>query len=462
MNKAEQSRMDRFGWVCLLLWSFCIIIKASSPAQAQTTTLISTVSKSSKTDPLNTLLLQGFNWESSKSSSSWYNVLRGIVDDAAEAGITDVWFPPPSQSVAPEGYLPGRLYDLDSSKYGSEQQLKDAVNAFHQKGIGTVGDIVINHRCGTKQDDKGYWCVFEGGTADGRLDWGPWAVTVPDKPYPCGSGNADTGADYVAAPDVDHTNPKIQQDLWQWMNWLKSNVGFDGWRFDFAKGYAGNLLGAYIQNTSPKFAIGEVWDDMAYGSDGRLAYDQNAHRQRLVDWVHSTGDRAAAFDFTTKGILQEAVKYSELWRIKDSNGKPAGMIGVLPQKAVTFIDNHDTGSTQNMWPFPSDKLLQGYAYILTHPGIPTIFYDHFVDGNLKSEIQNLMAIRKRNNINANSNCRIITAEGDLYMAAIDENIVMKIGSRYDVGNLAPPAPQFRIVASGNDYCVWERNSFSAE
>lgn len=462
MNKAEQSRMDRCGWVCLLLWSFCIIIKASSPAQAQTTTLISTVSKSSKTDPLNTLLLQGFNWESSKSSSSWYNVLKGIVDDAAEAGITDVWFPPPSQSVAPEGYLPGRLYDLDSSKYGSEQQLKDAVNAFHQKGIGTVGDIVINHRCGTKQDDKGYWCVFEGGTVDGRLDWGPWAVTVPDKPYPCGSGNADTGADYVAAPDVDHTNPKIQQDLWEWMNWLKSNVGFDGWRFDFAKGYAGNLLGAYIQNTSPKFAIGEVWDDMAYGSDGRLAYDQNAHRQRLVDWVHSTGDRAAAFDFTTKGILQEAVKYSELWRLKDSNGKPAGMIGVLPQKAVTFIDNHDTGSTQNMWPFPSDKLLQGYAYILTHPGIPTIFYDHFVDGNLKSEIQNLMAIRKRNNLNANSNCRIITAEGDLYMAAIDENIVMKIGSRYDVGNLAPPAPQFRIVASGNDYCLWERNSFSAE
>jgi len=194
---------------------------------------------------------------------------------------------------------------------------------------------------------------------------------------------------------------------------------------------------------------------MAYGSDGRLAYDQNAHRQRLVDWVHSTGDRAAAFDFTTKGILQEAVKSSELWRLKDSNGRPAGMIGVLPQKAVTFIDNHDT---QNKWPFPPDKLLQGYAYILTHPGIPTIFYDHFVDGSLKSKTQNLMAIRKRNSINANSNCTIITAEGDLYMAVIDENIVMKIGSRFDVGNLAPPTPQFRIVAFGNDYCVWERNS----
>lgn len=427
------------------------------PAQTQITAPTSTISKLSKTDPLNTVLLQGFNWESSKSSS-WYNVLKGIVDDAAAAGITDVWFPPPSHSVSPEGYLPGRLYDLNASKYGSEQELRDAIDAFHQKGIGCVGDMVINHRCGTKQDDKGMWCVFEGGRADGRLDWGPWAVTVHDKPYPCGSGHADTGDDYTAAPDIDHTNPTIQAGLSEWMNWLKSYIGFDGWRFDFAKGYAGSLLGIYVKNTSPEFAVREVWDDMAYGSDGRLVYDQDAHRQKLVDWAHSTGDRASAFDFTTKGILQEAVKSNELWRLKDSNGKPAGMIGVLPQKAVTFIDNHDTAPPQNLWPFPSDKLLQGYAYILTHPGIPTIFYDHFVDANLKKGIQDLIALRKRNNINANSSCRIVTAEGDLYMAAIDERIVMKIGARYDVGKLAPPSPEFRIVASGNDYCVWERTA----
>ena len=28
--------------------------------------------------------------------------------------------PPPSQSVAPQGYLPSKLYDLDASKYGEE------------------------------------------------------------------------------------------------------------------------------------------------------------------------------------------------------------------------------------------------------------------------------------------------------------------------------------------------------
>ncbi|CAB4273239.1 unnamed protein product [Prunus armeniaca] len=43
-----------------------------------------------------------------------------------------------------------------------------------------------------------------------------------------------------------------------------------------------------------------------------------------------------------------------------------------PFSGLTFIDNHDTSSTQNIWPFPSDKVMQGYAYILTHPGIPSI------------------------------------------------------------------------------------------
>ena len=49
------------------------------------------------------MCVQGFNWESSKSTSSWYKILKGIVEDAADAGITDVWFPPSSHSLAPEG-----------------------------------------------------------------------------------------------------------------------------------------------------------------------------------------------------------------------------------------------------------------------------------------------------------------------------------------------------------------------
>jgi hypothetical protein len=45
---------------------------------------------------------------------------------------------------------------------------------------------------------------------------------------------------------------------------------------------------------------------------------QDAHRQRTVNWVDATGGTNAAFDFTTKGILQEALGRNELWRLVDA------------------------------------------------------------------------------------------------------------------------------------------------
>lgn len=82
------------------------------------------------------------------------------------------------------------------------------------------------------------------------------------------------------------------------------------------------------------------------------------------------------------------------------------------------------------------------------------FYDHLFDWGLKEQITKLATIRIRNGITPRSSVRIITAENDLYLAAIDEKIIAKIGSRYDVGNLVPS--NFQIATSGNDYCVWEK------
>lgn len=59
------------------------------------------------------ILCQGFNWESHKSGR-WYMELKEKIAEMSSLGFTVVWLPPPTDSVSPEGYMPGDLYNLNS------------------------------------------------------------------------------------------------------------------------------------------------------------------------------------------------------------------------------------------------------------------------------------------------------------------------------------------------------------
>lgn len=386
-------------------------------------------------DANNYVMLQGFHWES--HMSPWWDVIANKAGDIGASGFDMVWFPPSGGAASDEGYLPHRWY-LQTSRYGTEDQLRKAVSSLHSYGVKAIADIVINHRVGTKD-----WADFT------DPQWGPDAVCRGDE-WPGAAGNWDTGSGYAAARDIDHTQPYVQQSIIDWLHWMKANIGYDGWRYDYSKGYAGSYAAQYNDATSPMFSIGEFWDDLDLNN-------ANAHRQRLCNWIDSASSKSAAFDFTTKGILQQAVAYQEYWRLRDSQGKPSGLIGWWPAKSVTFLDNHDTGPStggsggQNHWPFPADKVMQGYAYILTHPGTPCVYWVHYYDWGLKEEIKTLIRIRKAQNIHAESKIEICSADSSKYAAIIDAKIAMKIGP----GDWNPGSG-WNLVATGKNYAVWAK------
>lgn len=82
------------------------------------------------------------------------------------------------------------------------------------------------------------------------------------------------------------------------------------------------------------------------------------------------------------------------------------------------------------------------------------FYDHYMESGLKESITKLVAIRKRNSIGSRSSVAIKAAESDLYLAVIDDKIIMKIGPKQDLGTLVPS--NFALAYSGIDCAVWEK------
>lgn len=47
-------------------------------------------------------------------------------------------------------------------------------------------------------------------------------------------------------------------------------------------------------------------------------------------------------------LLQEAAKHHEYDRLRDGQGRAPGLLGARPEHSVTFVDNHDTGSSQQV------------------------------------------------------------------------------------------------------------------
>lgn len=86
------------------------------------------------------ILLQGFHWSAHAgvrdregTRRSWYRIIQENAATIKAAGFTWVWFPPSSDSLAPEGYIPRRWNVLNTS-YGTEAELRAAIKGLRRSG----------------------------------------------------------------------------------------------------------------------------------------------------------------------------------------------------------------------------------------------------------------------------------------------------------------------------------------
>lgn len=417
------------------------------------------------------VMLQGFTWTSPDDDGTWYTTISNNANDIKDI-FEYVWFPPSTDSTDSNGYLPRQLNLLTqaytkngthsptggySKFYGTEEQLKKSIQDI--KPARAIADVVINHRCGTtdwgdftnpswgviKGKNYSAICSDDEGFNYAKTDmYGAWYKGAPD-----------TGDKYDAARDIDHTNETVQDGIITWMNDVLKNAGFVGWRYDMVKGYDGIYNGYYNAKTLPEFSVGEYYDG---------SYDKiSSWLERTVQYNRGVAGRPArAFDFVLKFSLnnvfggKKGTENKNYKQLADSSN----LYKKLPGYAVTFVENHDTGSYQNQNPLDSDDIGAAYAFILTHPGYPSVAWFHYFSaedcpndsyskqymGNeivpgtsltYKEFIKKLVTLRKDCGINDMSSVNVLRAENFGYAAEIKgekKNLIVSLGSEYEKPN----------------------------
>jgi alpha-amylase len=394
------------------------------------------------------IMLEGFHWNSYNTPGGWYNIIKQNTPRIKDIGFTIVWFPPPSKSADNQGYLPNELDNLDS-RYGTKADLKSAISGLKPE-VKSIADIVINHRNGTSNFADFTNPNWSTHTIVSNDEWG----NSTDK-----SINGDTGDGINSGRDLDHLNPETIDGIEAWMDRLKSKVGFAGWRYDLVKGYLGQVIQKYNDRTNPAFTVGEFFD-----------YDP----KKVVNWIDSTHQnsqkRATGFDFPLRNTLYEAVVNKNYHWLK-FNDKSPGVIGLWSDKAVTFIENHDTEESRNgayASAFPDDdRMLQGYAFILTHPGTPCVFWRDIFDNTTErsNQLKTMIEIRQKYGINSESKVFIAQADRGLvysaYITGSKGEVAIKIGpgAWQPTGNKWDGSSD--LMASGSDYAIWGENGWNS-
>ncbi len=321
------------------------------------------------------VMLQGFAWDS-YSESSW-SMLESQAHEISEF-FDLIWVPNSAYAGSMTmnmGYHPVYWFKQDCA-FGTETELRSMINTYKERGVGFVADIVINHRNGVGVG--GSWVDFPAETYKGKTyQLGLSDICSNDECANKGykpTGARDTGEGWDGARDLDHTSANVQENVNAYLDFLRNDIGYEGFRYDFVKGYSAKYTGQYNAKVGVKYSVGEYWDG-----------NVNA----LKNWINGTKVdgviQSAAFDFALKYYINDAIGKGQWSRL---DGSSLASDATYNRYSVTFVDNHDTYRDNNKC---VANLETANAYILMMPGTPCVFLEHW--SRYKRAIKKMIYIR---------------------------------------------------------------------
>ena len=398
------------------------------------------------------VMLQGFYWDSF-SQSQWVK-LENQADELSQY-FTLVWLPQSGDCGGTSmGYddlywFPGHY----NSSFGSEAELRSLISTFKEKGIGTIADVVINHR-----KNASNWVDFPKETYNGVTyelkstdicandDDGATKTWATQNGYSL-SANNDTGEGWGGMRDLDHKSENVQTNVKAYLKMLLNDLGYTGFRYDMVKGYSASFTKMYNEDSQPQFSVGECWDGT----------------NTIKNWIDGTGKTSAAFDFQFRYTVRNAANGGDWRKLGQQNDGNWPLVssnvgnGGYRRYAVTFVENHDTEKRSNAAQDPLNKdTLAANAYLLAMHGTPCIFLTHWRD--CKQALKAMIDVRYAVGIHNESEAINIATNQNYYaVRTVGKNgqLTCVVGKE---ANQYTPSGNVVKVLSGHHYAYWMSTS----
>lgn len=210
------------------------------------------------------------------------------------------------------GYNPSYYFAPDKY-YGTKDDLKDFIQAAHQEGMAVILDMVLNHAYGQNPMLKMY---FNNATGKPGAD-NPWF-------------NENYVGQYQWGYDFNHESPYTQAFVDSVNRYWMDEYHFDGFRFDFTKGFTNYAPGGSVDGFDQsrinilKRMADQIW-----------AYDSEAYII-LEHWAPPSEETQLG----NYGMKMWANRSYDL--VPPSAGRIEGsLIGMNTETHVSFFDSHD-------------------------------------------------------------------------------------------------------------------------